>query len=69
MPNAKEVLEWYEWKEREKAMNIEKLKKANGVTEDKKPNDKERIAQLEAENEMLTECVLELASIVGGEES
>ena len=47
----------------------EKLKKANGVTEDKKPNDKQRIAELEQENEMLTECVLELASIVGGEES
>ena len=47
----------------------EKLKRANNVTEDKKPNDKERIAQLEAENEMLTECVLELASIVGGDES
>ena len=47
----------------------EKLKKANGVTVDKKPNDKQRIAELEAENEMLTECVLELASIVGGEES
>lgn len=47
----------------------EKLKKANGVTVDKKPNDKQRIEELEAENEMLTECVLELASIVGGEES
>lgn len=47
----------------------EKLKKANGVEVDKKPNDKERIAQLEQENEMLTECVLELASIIGGEES
>ena len=47
----------------------EKLKKANGVTVDKKPNDKQRIAELEAENEILTECVLELASIVGGEES
>ena len=46
----------------------EKLKKANGVTVDKKPNDKERIAQLEAENEMLTECVLELADIIGGGE-
>lgn len=47
----------------------EKLKRANGVEIDKKPNDKQRIAELEAENEMLTECVLELASIVGGEES
>ena len=46
----------------------EKLKKANGVTEDKKPNDKERIAQLEAENEQLTMCILELADIIGGGE-
>ena len=46
----------------------EKLKRANGVTEDKKPNDKERIAQLEAENEELIECILELADIVGGGE-
>ena len=46
----------------------EKLKKANGVTEDKKPNDKQRIAELEAENEALTECILELADIVGGGE-
>ena len=69
MPNAKEVLEWYAWKEREKAMNIEKLKKANGVTEDKKPNDKQRIAELEQENEELTACILELAEIIGGGES
>ena len=46
----------------------EKLKRANGVTEDKKPNDKERIAQLEAENEALTVCILELAEIVGSDE-
>ena len=46
----------------------EKLKKANGVTVDKKPNDKERIAQLEAENEQLTLCILELADIIGGGE-
>ena len=46
----------------------EKLKRANGVTEDKKPNDKERIAQLEAENEQLTLCILELADIIGGGE-
>ncbi len=47
----------------------ENLKRANGVEIDKKPNDKQRIEELEAENEMLTECVLELASIVGGDES
>lgn len=50
----------------------EKLKKANGVTVDKKPNDKERIAQLEAENEELhllldevTDGLIEIADIVG----
>lgn len=46
----------------------EKLKKANGVTEDKKPNDKERIAQLEAENEELLMAVVELADIIAGGE-
>ena len=46
----------------------EKLKKANKVEIDKKPNDKERIAQLEAENEELIACILELADIVGGGE-
>lgn len=46
----------------------EKLKRANKVTEDKKPNDKQRIAELEAENEQLTECILELAEIIGGGE-
>ncbi len=46
----------------------EKLKEANNITETKKPNDKERIAQLEADNEALTECILELAEIVGGGE-
>ena len=46
----------------------EKLKRANNVTEDKKPNDKQRIAELEAENEQLTECILELAEIIGGGE-
>ena len=44
----------------------EKLKKANGVTEDKKPNDKERIAQLEAENSDLMDAVIELADIIAG---
>jgi hypothetical protein len=46
----------------------EKLKKANNVTEDKKPNDKERIAQLEAENEELLMAVVELADIIAGGE-
>ena len=46
----------------------EKLKEANNITETKKPNDKERIAQLEADNEALTECILELAEIIGGGE-
>ena len=46
----------------------ERLKEANNVTETKKPNDKERIAQLEAENEQLIACILELADIVGGGE-
>jgi hypothetical protein len=46
----------------------EKLKRANNVTEDKKPNDKQRIAELEAENEQLTACILELAEIIGGGE-
>ena len=46
----------------------ERLKEVNNVTETKKPNDKERIAQLEAENEVLTECILELAEIIGGGE-
>ncbi|MBR2555937.1 MAG: hypothetical protein IKE94_13835 [Aeriscardovia sp.] len=53
-------------------MNIEKLKKANGVTEDKKPNDKQRIAELEQENEELhlllnevTDGLIEIADIVG----
>ena len=68
MPNAKEVLEWYAWKEREKSMNIEKLKKANGVTEDKKPNDKQRIAELEQENADLMDAVIELAEIIAGGE-
>ena len=42
----------------------EKLKKANGVTEDKKPNDKQRIAELEQENADLMDAVIELGSIV-----
>ena len=46
----------------------ERLKRANNVTEDKKPNDKQRIAELEQENEQLTACILELAEIIGGGE-
>ena len=46
----------------------EKLKRANNVTEDKKPNDKERIAQLEAENSDLMDAVIELAEIIAGGE-
>lgn len=46
----------------------EKLKKANGVEIDKKPNDKERIAQLEAENSDLMDAVIELADIIAGGE-
>ena len=46
----------------------ERLKRANKVTEDKKPNDKQRIAELEQENEQLTACILELAEIIGGGE-
>ena len=46
----------------------EKLKRANNVEIDKKPNDKQRIEQLEAENEQLTMCILELADIIGGGE-
>lgn len=46
----------------------EKLKQANNVTEDKKPNDKQRIAELEAENKDLMDAVIELAEIVGGAE-
>ena len=46
----------------------ERLKEANNVTETKKPYDKERIAQLEADNEQLIACILELADIVGGGE-
>lgn len=46
----------------------EKLAKANNVENIKKPSDKERIAELEAENEELVACILELADIVGGGE-
>lgn len=50
----------------------EKLKKANGVTVDRKPNDKQRIAELEQENAELhllldevTDGLIEIADIVG----
>ena len=46
----------------------EKLKRANKVDETKKKADKERIAELEQENEELTACILELAEIIGGGE-
>ena len=46
----------------------EKLKRANGVTVDKKPNDKQRIAELEQENADLMDAVIELAEIIAGGE-
>ena len=46
----------------------ERLKEANKVEEMRKKADKERIAELEQENEQLTACILELAEIVGGGE-
>ena len=46
----------------------ERLKRANKVDEMKKKADKERIAELELENEELTACILELAEIIGGGE-
>ena len=46
----------------------ERLKRANKVDETKKKADKERIAELEQENEELTACILELAEIIGGDE-
>ena len=46
----------------------ERLKEANHIDETKKPNDKERIAQLEQENAELMDAVIELASIIGGDE-
>ena len=64
MPNAKEVLEWYERKEE---MDIrERLKEANKVEEMRKKADKERIAELEQENEELMDAVIELADIIAG---
>ena len=46
----------------------ERLKRANKVDETKKKADKERIAELEAENKDLMDAVIELAEIVGGAE-
>ena len=46
----------------------EKLRIANKVKEVKKPSNKERIAELEQENAMLTDALLELAEIIGGDE-
>lgn len=46
----------------------EKLKEANHITETKKDADKIRIAQLEQENAELMDAVIELASIIGGDE-
>ena len=46
----------------------ERLKKANKVDEMKKKADKERIAELEAENKDLMDAVIELADIIAGGE-
>ena len=46
----------------------ERLKEANKVDETKKKADKERIAELEAENKDLMDAIVELASIIGGDE-
>lgn len=46
----------------------ERLKEANHIGETKKDADKIRIAQLEQENAELMDAVIELASIIGGEE-
>ena len=44
----------------------ERLRIKNGVTEVKKPSDKERIAELEQENAELMDAVIELADIIAG---
>ena len=44
----------------------ERLKRANKVDETKKKADKERIAELEAENKDLMDAVVELADIIAG---
>ena len=47
----------------------ELLRIKNGISAEqmKRKSDKERIRELEQENEELTQCILELAEIVGGE--
>ena len=44
----------------------ERLKEANKVKEMRKKADKERIAELEAENKDLMDAVIELADIIAG---
>ena len=44
----------------------ERLKRVNKVDETKKKADKERIAELEAENKDLMDAVIELADIIAG---
>lgn len=46
----------------------ERLKQKNGIDETKKKADKERIAELEQENEELLMAVVELADIIAGGE-
>ena len=47
----------------------ERLKEANKIEEMRKKADKERIAELEAENKDLMDAIVELADIIaGGEE-
>ena len=44
----------------------ERLKEANKVEEMRKKADKERIAELEAENKDLMDAIVELADIIAG---
>jgi len=44
----------------------ERLKQKNGIDETKKKADKERIAELEAENKDLMDAIVELADIIAG---
>lgn len=43
---------------------LEELLERNNIDANKLKTDKERIAELEEQNEMLTECILEMASII-----
>lgn len=46
---------------------LEKLLELNGLESDKKPTEEDyqkKIKELEAQNEMLTECILEIANII-----